>query len=220
VPIAIWVVVGGLALATAGLTGALVMRSAEPAPAGTAAAPAPGTPDKFTALEGSTTVAQQQAGTKVHAAQAEAQPAPQPQRAPKPAPSRPVQVAQAGATPAPVPVAPQRAPVCASCGTVESVHAIEEKGQGSGLGVVAGGVLGGIVGNQFGGGHGKTAMTVIGAGAGALAGNEVEKRARATTTYDVRVRMEDGSVRSFRQSQALAVGTRVTVDGNTLRAGA
>ena len=110
-----------------------------------------------------------------------------------------------------------RAALCASCGVVESVSQIQQKGQGTGLGAVAGGLLGGVVGHQVGGGNGKTAMTVLGAIGGGLAGNEVEKRARGETLYDVQVRMEDGSMRMFQQAQSLAVGTHVVADGTTLR---
>jgi outer membrane lipoprotein SlyB len=60
-------------------------------------------------------------------------------------------------------------------------------------------------------------MTVLGAVGGAFAGNEIEKRARATTVYDVQVRMEDGSVRTFRRSEPIAAGTKVQAEGTTLR---
>jgi outer membrane lipoprotein SlyB len=108
------------------------------------------------------------------------------------------------------------AALCANCGVVESVHAVQHKGEGTGLGAVAGGVLGGVVGHQIGGGDGKKAMTVIGAVGGGLAGHEIEKRARSTTVFDVQVRMQDGSTRSFQQSQSLAVGAQVVVEGNKL----
>lgn len=94
---------------------------------------------------------------------------------------------------------------------------IQEKGQGTGLGAVAGDVLGGVVGHQVGGGDGRTAMAVLGAIGGGLAGNEVEKRVRAQNEFDIQVRMQDGSVRTFQQRQSMAVGTRVVVDGTTLR---
>ena len=109
------------------------------------------------------------------------------------------------------------APICTNCGTVESVRQVELEGQGTGLGAVAGGVAGGLLGNQFGSGKGKTAMTVIGAVGGGLAGNQVEKKARSETVYRVSVRMQDGSVGTFQQSQPFAVGTKVVVDGQTLR---
>ncbi len=109
------------------------------------------------------------------------------------------------------------APICTNCGTVESVRQVELEGQGTGLGAVAGGVAGGLLGNQFGSGKGKTAMTVLGAVGGGLAGNQVEKKARSETAYRVSVRMQDGSVGTFQQSQSFAVGTKVVVDGQTLR---
>jgi outer membrane lipoprotein SlyB len=90
-----------------------------------------------------------------------------------------------------------RAETCYSCGRVEAVHAIKQKAQGSGVGVVAGAVLGGLLGNQVGGGSGRKVATVAGAVGGGYAGNEIEKNVRASTVYEVRVRMEDGSVRSF-----------------------
>lgn len=108
---------------------------------------------------------------------------------------------------------------CATCGVVESVQPYEQRGQGSGLGAITGGVLGGAVGNQMGKGSGKTAMTILGALGGGLAGNEIEKRQRSETVYDVRVRMDDGSVRSFTQRSVTAVGTHVVVDGDSFYVG-
>lgn len=116
------------------------------------------------------------------------------------------------------PAVERRAAICTVCGVVESVDAVQKKGEGTGLGAVAGGVLGGVVGHQMGGGKGRDAMTVLGAVGGGLAGNEVEKRQRATTSYRVKVRMEDGTTRTLEQAQSIAVGTRVSVDGQRLRA--
>ncbi|MDE2402665.1 MAG: glycine zipper 2TM domain-containing protein [Burkholderiales bacterium] len=112
----------------------------------------------------------------------------------------------------------QAAAVCASCGVIESVHAVQQRGQGTGLGAVAGGVLGGAVGNQMGKGQGNAAMTVLGALGGGYVGNEVEKTQRANTVYEVRVRMDDGSVRTFTQNTEPAPGTHVRVDGDNFRA--
>ena len=111
--------------------------------------------------------------------------------------------------------APRPAAVCSTCGVVSSVRAVQQQGQGSGLGAVTGGVLGGVVGNQMGKGQGKAAMTILGALGGGLAGNEVEKRERTVTVYEVQVRMDDGSVRSFNQQTQPAVGARVETDGET-----
>ncbi|MGZ5181863.1 MAG: glycine zipper 2TM domain-containing protein [Ramlibacter sp.] len=218
VPKAVWAVLAALGIATAGLAGALVMHSADKqsaAPAAQASALPQVAPNDAPAA-----VAQLQP-----AAQPAQPPAPVAQHAPahaaKPAPHRapaqpaPGQVAQAPQWSAPMETT--RAAICASCGTVESVQAVQEKGEGSGLGVAGGAIAGGLLGHQVGGGKGKTALTVLGAVGGALAGNEVEKRVRATTVYDVQVRMEDGSVRTFRRNEPMTAGTRVQVEGNSLR---
>ena len=108
--------------------------------------------------------------------------------------------------------------VCAHCGTVQSVTPVQrDAAKGSGVGVLAGAALGGLLGNQVGGGTGKTVATVIGAVGGGWAGNEVEKRMKKVTVYEVTVRMQDGSTRNFEQSDAIAVGTAVTVEGDAIR---
>lgn len=109
------------------------------------------------------------------------------------------------------------ATVCTECGVVEAVRAVQRKGEGTGVGAVAGGVLGGVLGNQIGKGGGRTVATVIGAVGGGVAGHEVEKRARSQTLYEVRIRMDDGSLRTLTQSVAPAPGSRVVVDGQQLR---
>ncbi len=115
------------------------------------------------------------------------------------------------------PVQTQAAALCAYCGVIEGVRPVQRKGEGSGVGAVAGGVVGAVVGNQMGGGSGKTAMTVLGALGGGVAGNEIEKRTKTTTVYEVRVRMDDGSLRTFTSATAPAPGAPVTVDGQTFR---
>jgi len=106
--------------------------------------------------------------------------------------------------------------VCHDCGRVLSVQAIQQEAPSSGVGMVAGAVLGGVLGNQVGGGNGRKIATVAGAVGGGYAGNEIEKRSRSTTTYQVRVRMEGGEVRTFPYAQQPAwhVGDRIRiVDG-------
>ena len=105
---------------------------------------------------------------------------------------------------------------CANCGVVESVTAQRQEGKGTGLGAVAGGVLGGVVGHQMGNGNGKKAMTVLGAVGGGFAGHEVEKHARSVTVHRVKVRMEDGSLRTVTQREAPAIGARVRVENKRL----
>jgi len=103
--------------------------------------------------------------------------------------------------------------ICNTCGRVESVQAMQQVAKPSGLGVVAGAVLGGVLGNQVGNGNGRTLATVAGAVGGGYAGNEIEKRTHGNTTYQVRVRMEDGSIRTFPYSQQPTwnIGDRVRI---------
>jgi outer membrane lipoprotein SlyB len=105
-------------------------------------------------------------------------------------------------------------PVCTNCGVVESVTAVSHKGQGSGLGAVAGGLLGGVVGHQMGGGSGRKALTVLGAIGGGLAGNEIEKRQKSTTDYRVSLRMADGSMRTVTSAHAPNVGEAVRIEAD------
>lgn len=90
--------------------------------------------------------------------------------------------------------------VCHHCGTVGSIREITLRGDGSGLGAAGGAVVGGLLGNQVGGGSGKQAMTVVGAIGGALAGNQIEKQARATQSYETTVHMNNGSTRTVMQA--------------------
>ncbi|CAN7266580.1 glycine zipper 2TM domain-containing protein [Pseudorhodoferax sp. LjRoot39] len=190
----LWIAVGALAVAVAGLGGTLLgtqlPRGAAEPPVSQAAGLVPfdGVP----------------AATPKPATQS----APTPSAAPRVAPA----VVRAPAAAA-APVAR-----CDSCGTVVSVTAVQRAGQGSGVGAVAGGVVGGVLGNQVGGGSGRAVATVLGAVGGGWAGNEVEKRARQTTHYAVRVRMDDGSVRTVEQAEAVAVGSPVLVQNGTARA--
>lgn len=113
-------------------------------------------------------------------------------------------------------VAPVR--VCDNCGVVSSVDVIQEAGEGSGLGAVAGAVGGGFLGNQFGGGSGKKIATVAGVLGGGLAGHQIEKQVKKTTRYDVMVKMESGGYRSFTEATdpGLAAGDNVKVEDGKL----
>jgi outer membrane lipoprotein SlyB len=125
-------------------------------------------------------------------------------------------MAQTSSTPqAPL---PGTAP-CDRCGVVESVRYVEQQGQASGVGLVAGGVIGGVLGNQIGSGRGNTAATIVGAGAGAYAGNQVEKNAKKKAYWVVAVRLDNGSHKSITSSAqpAFNKGDRVKIiDGKRL----
>jgi outer membrane lipoprotein SlyB len=206
-------IAGAVALAVGGASAGWLMRGNAEPPAPVAAATT-----AFEPLE--TQVASTQAAPAVDA------PVPSAKRA---APDKPAPVARTAPAKQPrtspqayageraTPLPTQRAAVCADCGIVESVVPVTRKGEGSGVGAVAGGVLGAVVGNQVGGGNGRKAMTVLGAIGGGLAGHEIEKRTKAETVYEVKVRMEDGSVRTITQSTQPAAGSRVIVEGDTIR---
>lgn len=107
-------------------------------------------------------------------------------------------------------------PQCAECGVVQSVRHVEQKGQGSGVGIVAGGVVGGVLGHQIGSGRGNTVATIAGAAGGAYAGNEIEKNAKKKSYWTVAIRMDGGTMRTFTYSAQPSVreGERVKlVDG-------
>ncbi len=114
----------------------------------------------------------------------------------------------------PVPAAvPAR---CAQCGVIESSRVVEARPDGSGIGAVGGAVVGGILGNQVGGGRGRELATVAGAVGGVVAGNEIEKRMKTTSSHEIAVRMDDGSLRVVQQANAPTgrVGDHVkVVDG-------
>ena len=91
---------------------------------------------------------------------------------------------------------------CSNCGNVESIREIHSRAQGSGVGAAGGAILGGLLGNQVGGGHGRQLATVAGAVGGAVVGNQVEGNMKATTSYEIRVRLDDGKYRTFHQQSA------------------
>ena len=138
---------------------------------------------------------------------------PEPAPEPKPVPRTTVE-------PKPVQVAAAEPKWCGNCGNVESVRAIKQRAEGSGLGAAGGAVLGGLLGNQIGGGSGRQIATVAGAVGGAVVGNQVEGNMKATTTYEIRVRLDDGTLRTFKQSSApqWSSGDRVRIVKGRLRA--
>ncbi|MGK5073496.1 glycine zipper 2TM domain-containing protein [Janthinobacterium sp. ZB1P44] len=121
---------------------------------------------------------------------------------------------QYAAAPAP---APQ---VCGNCGVIEAIHEVNTRAEGSGVGAAGGAVVGGLLGNQVGGGHGKQLATVLGAVGGAVAGNQIEGSVRATRSYNIVVRLDNGKTRTVHQSAApnWRQGDRVRVVNGGLRA--
>jgi len=130
--------------------------------------------------------------------------APQQAYAPAPVQAAPAVAAPVAATPVketkPTQVAANERDWCSNCGNVESVRTITQRAEGSGLGAAGGAVIGGLLGNQVGGGTGRTLATAAGAIGGAVVGNQVEGNMKATTSYEIRVRLDDGTLRTFRQN--------------------
>jgi outer membrane lipoprotein SlyB len=108
---------------------------------------------------------------------------------------------------------------CGNCGNVESIRQIKTRAQGSGVGAAGGAILGGLLGNQVGSGHGRQLATVAGAVGGAVVGNQVEGNMKADTSYEIRVRLDDGSLRTFHQHSVpqWRTGDRVRIVKGTLR---
>ncbi|WOD14174.1 glycine zipper 2TM domain-containing protein [Paraburkholderia kirstenboschensis] len=116
-------------------------------------------------------------------------------------------------TPRPIAVDP-------NAGEVVAVNTVQESEPTTGLGAVGGAVAGGLLGNQVGGGRGRILTTIAGAVGGGLAGNGIEHAVRKATSYQVQVRMQDGSYRNFNYSTQppVQVGERVHVSGDSLSA--
>lgn len=116
------------------------------------------------------------------------------------------------------PRARQAARLCDNCGVVEAINLVEVKGDGSYLGMIAGGVAGALLGSQVGQGRGTTVAEVAGAAGGAYAGKEIEKRMKTTKHYEVVVRLENGGSKtvSYAAQPGFAVGAKVKVENGTL----
>lgn len=229
----LWAAVGILGVAVLGMGATMIYNQRAPVPAANVAAVTAPQTQTLTAPQLAAPAASASAADdlieKPVAAPAKPAPAaakkvPKPVHKPAPAPSysgvspAPSPAPYATSYPAPAPVV-AAAPVCAVCGSVESVTPVERsaKPAGPGLGTVAGGVLGAVLGNQVGRGDGRTVATILGAVGGGFAGNAIEGRMHRETVYEVGVRMEDGSRRTVEVARAPSVGSRVTVEGSTLR---
>ena len=101
-------------------------------------------------------------------------------------------------------------------GTVISSRTVEQAQKASGLGAVGGAVVGGLLGNQIGSGGGRTLATVAGAAAGGYAGNNIERSRNTKMVTETRVRMSDGSIRTFTNQGTFRKGAQVRVDHGRL----
>lgn len=110
------------------------------------------------------------------------------------------------------------APVCSDCGRVTGVRVIEKEGETGVGGMIAGGVVGGLLGHQIGRGRGRDVATVAGAAGGAYAGNKIEGKMKATKTWAVSVRFDNGSDRTFNfdGDPGLTAGDTVKASGSSI----
>jgi len=108
-----------------------------------------------------------------------------------------------------------------TAGRVIAVTPIKTEKDTSGLGALGGAVVGGLLGNQIGRGNGRILGTVAGAAAGGYAGNTVEKHVNKDTHYNVRVKMDDGTERTFtyEQEPGVQIGQRVHMERGVLVTG-
>ncbi|MDD5332481.1 MAG: glycine zipper 2TM domain-containing protein [Rhodoferax sp.] len=123
----------------------------------------------------------------------------------------------AAAAPASSPAQAGKA-ACPDCGKVSAVRVTEKEGEGSAVGVIAGGVTGALLGRQVGGGLGKDLATVAGAAGGAYAGKKIEGKIKTHKVWTVSVQYADGHARSFNfdQDPGLKAGDPVKNSGHTI----
>jgi outer membrane lipoprotein SlyB len=191
------------AVGVAALTGVLPHSSSkDPAPQEIAAAPAPAAAEPSVPnLAQAPTLPADEA--PMPPAAARSTPAPRPAhkkiaKAPKPVQVAEAPQAQAAPVPPPPPAVEAPKPLPGLLGVVESVREVTKPAEKSnGSGPIAGGVAGAVIGNQFGKGMTRNVLTVLGAAGGALAGKEIEKNVRSTKTWEINVRLDDGSSRTL-----------------------
>jgi outer membrane lipoprotein SlyB len=112
----------------------------------------------------------------------------------------------------------QRAARCNDCGKVIAVRVSEKEGEAGAVGLIAGGVAGALLGHQVGKGTGKDLATIAGAAGGAYAGHKVEGKMKATKTWAVSVRFENGDegTYSFDHDPGFSAGDPVKAAGSSI----
>ncbi len=98
--------------------------------------------------------------------------------------------------PPPVAVSvPPAPPSCPDCGVISNVREVTHEGKGTGAGAIAGGLAGAVLGSNVGKGNTRTLASIAGAVGGGMLGNSIEKSQGKTVSYQVTVRMDDGTTR-------------------------
>jgi len=104
--------------------------------------------------------------------------------------------------PPPAPVEAQKPVIDPNLGVVQSVKEVTHEPKSNGVGPIVGGIAGAVLGNQVGHGMGKNIATVLGAAGGAYAGKELEQKERTTKSWEITVRLDDGSYRTIQSTTA------------------
>ena len=86
---------------------------------------------------------------------------------------------------------------------VLNVRPVVVEGQQSGTGAVAGGVVGTIAGSSVGGRRESSAVGVLGAAAGAVIGNAIERFGTREEAVEILVQLPNGDRRSLVQAKGL-----------------
>ena len=97
----------------------------------------------------------------------------------------------------PSPVLASAPPPCGDCAVIANVRQITNEGKPSGAGAVIGGLAGAVLGSNIGRGNTRTVASIAGAVGGGLLGNTIEKSQRQTTSHEITLRMDDGSIRTI-----------------------
>lgn len=113
--------------------------------------------------------------------------------------------------------APALAP-CADCGKVVAVSITEKEGEGSAVGMIAGGIGGALLGNQVGGGLGKDLATLAGAAGGAYAGKMIEGKIKTHKVWTVSIQRTNGDKENFDfdKDPGFSVGDAVKKSGDSI----
>lgn len=121
--------------------------------------------------------------------------------------------------PPPAPMEAAKPVIDPSLGVVQSVKEVTHEAKSNGVGPIVGGIAGAVLGNQVGHGMGKNIATVLGAAGGAYAGKEIEQKQRATKSWEITVRLDDGSYKTIESSTApfWHGGERVRLVNGTLQ---
>lgn len=108
--------------------------------------------------------------------------------------------------------------MCADCARVLAVNVTEKEGEGSPVGMIAGGVAGAVLGHQIGSGTGKDLATIAGAAGGAYAGKKIEEKIKTRKIWNVSVQYDNGNKGHFEfaQDPGFKVGDHVRKSGNSI----